>query len=159
MKIQICLSTQSLTLFDDQDKRVCHFLVSTAKNGAGEQKGSFCTPRGAHLIRAKIGKDAPMNAVFVGRRPTGEVYTPELKRAYPERDWILTRILWLRGEEIGKNRRGTVDTMARYIYLHGTPDEEPMGIAASHGCIRMRNSDIVQLFDLVPVGTRVEIEP
>ncbi|BBP43504.1 hypothetical protein THMIRHAT_12500 [Thiosulfativibrio zosterae] len=109
-------------------------------------------------MRAKIGQDEPLNAVFKGRRPTGEIYTPALGQAYPNRDWILTRILWLSGTEKGKNRLGSVDTMQRYIYIHGTPDTEPMGIALSHGCIRMRNSDLVKLFDLIAVGTPVVIE-
>lgn len=119
--------------------------------------GSYCTPRGRHIIRAKIGAGCPENAVFVRRRPTGEVYTPELGAQYPQRDWILTRILWLSGCEVGFNRLGQSDTMRRYIYIHGTPDSEPVGQARSHGCIRMRNADLLELYDLVPAGTSVEI--
>lgn len=95
---------------------------------------------------------------MVGRRPTGEVWTPELAVRYPERDWILTRILWLSGTEVGRNRMGNVDSMRRYIYIHGTPASEPMGVPASHGCIRMTNEDVVTLFDKVPAGTLVDIE-
>jgi lipoprotein-anchoring transpeptidase ErfK/SrfK len=134
------------------------YPVSTAANGPGEAHGSFRTPRGEHVIRARIGAGAPPNTVFVGRRPTGESYHPAMRRAQPDRDWILTRILWLSGTEPGFNRLGGVDTMRRYIYIHGTPDDVPMGIPGSHGCVRMRNHDIIELFDLVAVGTRVLIQ-
>ncbi|MGM0595127.1 MAG: L,D-transpeptidase family protein [Pseudomonadota bacterium] len=137
---------------------VMDVAVSTALNGVGEQEGSGCTPRGWHVIRARIGAGCPVNSVFVGRRPTGEIYTPELAREHPGRDWILSRILWLSGLERGKNRLGRVDTMRRYIYLHGCPDAFPMGEPRSHGCVRMRNSDIIALFDRVSVGTRVFID-
>jgi lipoprotein-anchoring transpeptidase ErfK/SrfK len=96
--------------------------------------------------------------VFVGRRPTGEIWSEALTREHPERDWILTRILWLSGLEKGFNRLGDVDTMRRYIYIHGMPDSEPCGVPASIGCIRMRNADIIELFDRVAVGTPVIIE-
>ncbi|MDC9725751.1 MAG: L,D-transpeptidase [Gammaproteobacteria bacterium] len=131
--------------------------ISTALNGAGEKKDSGCTPRGLHQIRACIGANEPENTVFVGRRPTGEVYTPELGLTFPERDWILTRILWLSGLELGQNRLANVDTMQRYIYIHGCPDALPMGEPLSHGCIRMHNKDLLTLFDLVSPGTRVMI--
>ena len=133
------------------------FRVSTARNGAGEARGSECTPRGLHIVRAKIGAGLPVNTVFVGRRPTGERYTPQLKARFPDRDWILTRILWLSGAEIGRNRLGEVDSMRRYIYIHGCPDDVPVGVPRSHGCIRMRNLDIMQLFERVDVGTWVRI--
>ncbi|MFO7592491.1 MAG: L,D-transpeptidase [Pseudomonadota bacterium] len=131
--------------------------ISTALNGPGEEEGSGCTPRGRHVVRAKIGDGCPENTVFVARRPTGEIFTPALRRESPQRDWILSRILWLSGLEPGRNRLGSRDTMRRYIYIHGTPDEEPMGVPRSHGCVRMRNKDIIELFDKVPVGTRVLI--
>jgi len=131
--------------------------VSTAKNGMGEQMGSNCTPRGEHIIRAKIGAAQPLNTVFVARRPTGETYSPELRALYPQRDWILTRILWLSGLEPGKNRLGNVDTMRRHIYIHGAPNEDPMGIPGSHGCIKMRTQEVIELFDRVPPGTPVTI--
>ncbi len=120
--------------------------------------GSGCTPRGRHVIRAKIGTGCPLGAIFVGRRATGEIYSPELAQQFPERDWMLTRILWLCGCEPGKNRWGEVDTMRRYVYIHGCPDTEPMGVPASYGCIRMRNTDVAELFDLVEPGTPVLIE-
>jgi len=133
------------------------YAISTSRNGAGERAGSYQTPRGAHLVRAKIGAGAPLGTVFRGRRPTGELYSEELARAQPGRDWILTRILWLSGLEVGRNRLGDVDTMRRYIYIHGTPDSTTLGSPSSIGCVRMRNAAIVELFDLVPAGTRVEI--
>jgi L,D-transpeptidase YbiS len=133
------------------------YAISTAKNGVGEKNGSFCTPRGRHIVRAKIGAGQPANAVFVRRRPTGELWTPELHAAYPGRDWILTRILWLSGCEPGRNRLGDVDTMRRYIYIHGSPHTAEMGRPGSIGCIRMRNADILELFDRVEPYTAVEI--
>ena len=134
------------------------FAVATARKGVGELNGSEQTPRGWHVIRAKIGAEQPVNTVFVARRPTGEIYSPALAAQAPERDWILTRILWLSGLEPGRNRLGTVDTMRRYIYIHGCPDEEPMGIPSSHGCIKMHNQDVIRLYDTVSVGTRVLIQ-
>jgi len=155
--IHISIARQELTLCDAAGAVLRRYDISTARNGAGEVNGSGCTPRGSHLIRAKIGAGQPENAVFVGRRPTGEVWTPELAVQHPRRDWILTRILWLSGREPGRNRLGNCDTMRRYIYIHGCPETAAMGVAASHGCIRMRNADIVELFDLVPVYTPVDI--
>jgi len=157
MKINVYLATQQLELLDDTGRLLRRYSISTAANGAGEISGSFCTPRGRHIIRARIGAGQPENTVFVRRRPTGEIYTPELGAQFPERDWILTRILWLSGCEPGFNRLGENDTMRRYIYIHGTPDSAQLGAAASHGCIRMRNADLIELFDLVPAGTAVEI--
>jgi lipoprotein-anchoring transpeptidase ErfK/SrfK len=133
------------------------YSVSTSKRGPGEKNGSLCTPRGRHIVRAKIGAGLPLGAVFVRRRPTGEVWTPGLHAQYPGRDWILTRILWLSGCEPGRNRLGDVDTMRRYIYIHGTPDTAEMGKPGSIGCIRMRNRDVAELFDLVPAYTPVEV--
>lgn len=157
MHIRISIPAQTLELIDDRGLLLNRYLISTAKNGAGEVSGSFCTPRGRHIIRAKIGGDQAANTVFVRRRPTGEIWTPELAAANPGRDWILTRILWLSGKEPGFNRLGKVDTMRRYIYLHGSPDTVEMGVPGSIGCVRMRNSEIMELFDLVPVCTRVDI--
>ena len=157
MKIRISLTEQILELFDDADSVIRRYPVSTAANGPGEETGSGRTPRGQHIVRAKIGADQPMNTVFKARRPTGEIYTPELGAAQPERDWILSRILWLSGTEPGFNRLGDCDTMRRYIYIHGTPDEGFEQAPRSHGCIRMRNQDLVELFDAVPPFTPVEI--
>jgi lipoprotein-anchoring transpeptidase ErfK/SrfK len=156
-RIEVSLSAQALTLLGERGERLARYPVSTATNGAGERRGSHCTPRGRHLIRAKIGAGQPVNTVFVGRRPTGEIWTPELAAQHPDRDWILTRILWLSGCEVGFNRLGDVDTMRRYVYIHGTPDTLPVGKPGSIGCIRMRNKDVAELFDLVPAYTAVEI--
>ncbi|HNL81720.1 MAG TPA: L,D-transpeptidase [Agitococcus sp.] len=156
MNIEINIATQQLTVWQQQ-QIIAQFIISSALKGAGEIQGSEQTPRGQHIIRAKIGQNQPINSVFKARRPTGEIYNAQLAAQFPTRDWILTRIMWLSGCELGKNRGGQCDTMRRYIYIHGTPDTEPMGTPKSHGCIRMRNEDIIQLFDLVPVYTPVII--
>ena len=154
--LEISLAAQRLVVLRHGCERVS-YTVSTALNGAGEGNGSGCTPRGRHIVRAKLGAGLASGAVLVGRRPTGELWTPALAACYPQRDWILSRILWLSGLEPGRNRLGEVDTMRRYIYIHGTPETEPLGVPASHGCIRMSNSDVIELFDMVPAGTEVRI--
>ncbi len=154
LHIEISFALQRLRLQRGCDT-LADYLISTAKNGPGEQIDSECTPRGLHAICEKIGTDAPSGAVFVGRRPTGEIYSPELRARFPTRDWILTRILWLTGMEPGCNQGGEVDSRWRYIYLHGTPDDVTLGTPGSRGCIRMRNADIMELFEQVEVGTRV----
>ncbi|NGY04456.1 L,D-transpeptidase [Solimonas terrae] len=156
MRIDIDLARQRL-LLSDSATLVREYRVSTAVNGPGEILGSGCTPRGRHRIRARIGAGLPAGAVLCGRRWTREVWSPELGARFPGRDWILSRILWLSGVEPGRNRLGCVDTFRRYIYLHGTPDVEALGRPASHGCIRLRNEDVIELFDLVPAGTAVEL--
>jgi len=156
MRIEVNIRAQRLQVLDDQ-RIIRDYLVSTAKNGAGELLGSEQTPRGRHIIRAKIGQGCPNNTVFIGRRPTGEIYTPQLKQLYPQRDWILTRIFWLSGLEVGKNRLGSVDTMRRYVYIHGSPDETIMGMPGSRGCVRMHNADLIDLFELIQVGTPLNI--
>ncbi len=155
--IHVSVAEQRLTLWE-RGLPAAAFPVATAARGVGEIMGSERTPRGWHYVRARIGDGAPLGTVFVGRRPTGEIYTPELGRRHPRRDWILTRILWLCGLEPGRNRGGRVDTQRRYVYIHGCPDEHPMGIPSSHGCVKMRNRDVVTVFDWAPVGTRVLIE-
>ncbi|MGA9032597.1 MAG: L,D-transpeptidase [Sulfuricaulis sp.] len=155
--IEIDVPTQTLILKDAQERILMQTRISTARNGVGEKNGSEKTPRGAHYIRARIGAGLPADAVLVSRRPTGEIYSPSLRTAFPNRDWILTRILWLCGLEPGKNRLGKVDTMRRYIYIHGCPDEDPMGVPGSRGCVKMRNREIIELFDHVAPGTRVHI--
>ena len=157
MKLRISVARQLMQLMDDQGALLREYRVSTAQAGVGEVSGSYQTPRGLHIVRAKIGNGLPENTVFVRRRPTGELWTPELSEQFPCRDWILTRILWLSGCQPGRNRLGCVDTMRRYIYIHGSPDTAEMGVPGSHGCIRMRNADIVELFDLLPCYTPVEI--
>lgn len=157
MRIEISIKHQTLTLFDDFGGVKKTYSVSTAANGSGNLKNSCQTPLGQHIIRAKIGADAAPNTVFRGRRPTGEICTPDLMAQFPDRDWILTRIMWLSGKEPGFNRLGDVDTMQRYVYIHGTPDSTEMGKIGSHGCIRMRNEDVIELFDLVESGIPVLI--
>jgi hypothetical protein len=154
--IRVDLASQTLRLLEG-DRELRTYAVSTGLLGPGEQMGSGCTPRGLHRVRLRIGGGCPEGAVFRARRPTGEVYDDGLAAQHPERDWILTRILWLTGAERGRNRGGYVDTLRRYIYIHGCPDREPMGVPRSHGCIRMRNLDLIELFDLVEAGTLVEI--
>jgi len=155
--LHINLTQQQLSLLDNEQV-IETYSISSALNGVGQQQGSGQTPVGSHYIRAKIGGDARLNSVFVGRRLTGEIYSPLLAQQFPDRDWILSRIMWLCGKEVGRNRLGSVDSMARYIYIHGTPDSEPMGIPKSHGCIRMRNRDIIDVFNWVPVGCPVLLE-
>ena len=155
-RIEISIPEQRLALLDN-GREIGRYAVSTSRNGAGERQGSFCTPRGEHIVRAKIGAGQPLNTVFVRRRPTGEIWTSEMAGPFPGRDWILTRILWLSGCEPGRNRLGEVDTMRRYIYIHGSPDNVEIGKPGSIGCIRMRNADVVELFDLLPPYTSVRI--
>lgn len=160
-RIDIDTATQTLTLYDGE---VCvrRFEISTGKNGTGQLEGSGCTPLGKHTIAEKFGDDLPHNAVFVARQFTGELYDDALAAAFASRDWILGRILWLSGCEQGINL-GTdsegrvVDTKARYIYIHGTPESEPMGVAASHGCVRMRLDELAWLYNQVAIGTAVVI--
>lgn len=158
--LQVSISQQTLTVYQYGKLRQ-RYQVSTAKNGIGSREGSGCTPLGRHVIAQKIGADAAYNTVFVGRVPTGEIYSAALAQAYPQRDWILTRIMWLAGCEEGVNKgcntEGVCDTFQRYIYIHGTPDNEPMDSPLSHGCVRMRNADIIKLFDMVAEGSVVDI--
>lgn len=155
--LHICIAKQCLTLIENGEIKQS-YPVSTAKNGPGEINGSGCTPRGWHCVRAKIGQNSPIGTVFVARRATGEVYSERLAEQQPHRDWILSRILWLGGAEPGFNRFGTVDTGKRYIYIHGSPDSGVDGTPQSHGCIRMKNRDILYLFDRVGLRTRVLID-
>lgn len=154
--LDISIAKQQLSLIQN-DETVCTYPISTAKKGAGELMGSECTPIGWHRIRAKIGDGQPINSVFIGRRATGEIYSSELAQQQPEQDWILSRILWLGGLEPHKNRYGNVDSTWRYIYIHGCPDHLLQGKPESHGCIRMKNADLIDLFAKVSNQTRVYI--
>ena len=154
--LDISISEQCLKVIE-RGKLSRSFPVSTAKNGPGEKMDSECTPTGWHRIRARIGEGEALNSVFTGRRPTGEIYTPELGKQFPDRDWILTRILWLGGLEPGWNRYGSVDSAWRYIYIHGCPDELMNGKPETHGCIRMKNADVLDLFNYVKAGVYVFI--
>ena len=155
-RIRVSLSAQKLELFN-HERILKEYIVSTSKKGGGEIADSFQTPRGRHIIRAKIGAQEAEGTVFRGRRNTGEIYSEELGRENPDKDWVLTRILWLSGTEVGRNRLGSVDTMRRFIYIHGTPYTLKLGEPVSLGCVRMSNVDITELFELVPIGTIVEI--
>jgi len=155
--IEVSVSKQRLMGFASNNRLIYQTQVATATNGVGQIMGSECTPLGPHRIRAKIGAAQAENTVFIGRRPTGEIYSEQLDQAHPKRDWILTRIMWLCGNQVGLNRGGNVDTQRRYVYIHGAPDSHPMGVPSSHGCIKMRNSDVVELFNRVAVGTPVLI--
>ena len=157
MRVEISAASQQLVLLDDHGRAIGRYAVSTSKNGLGERNGSYCTPRGRHVVRAKIGAGQPQGTVFVARRPTGEIWTPELSARFPGRDWMLTRILWLSGCEHGFNRLGEVDTMRRYIYIHGSPETVEFGAPGSIGCVRMRNADVADLFDRIPAYTAVDI--
>jgi L,D-transpeptidase YbiS len=152
----IDIPTQKLHHYRN-DNLLRTYIVSTAAKGAGEQFGSWQTPRGWHVIRAKIGDNQPLCTIYEGRRPVG-ICTDEMEQANPDRDWILTRILWLSGLEVGKNRLFSCDTMRRYIYIHGCANSRALGVPGSKGCVRMRNEDIVELFDEIPVGTKVLIQ-
>lgn len=156
MQLVVSISEQTLGVYRNK-QLLEEYSIATAKNGVGQLKNSECTPLGSHRIRAKIGDGQPSGTVFVGRRATGEIHSPELSEQYPDRDWILTRILWLCGNKVGQNRLGDVDTMQRYIYIHGAPEDHQMGEPSSHGCVKMRNADVIELFDLVDVGTNVDI--
>jgi L,D-transpeptidase YbiS len=156
-QIKVSIDEQRLQLLD-AERIIMDVAIATASNGPGEILHSECTPRGWHKIRAKIGAGAPENTVFTGRRQTGEIYPPALREQPPQRDWMLTRILWLSGLEPGKNRLGERDSMRRYIYIHGCPDTDQMGVPSSHGCIKMKNTEVIRLFDIVPAGTRVLIQ-
>jgi len=152
----ISITHQTMRLIETGTE-IRKYTVSTAKKGLGEQRGSECTPRGWHVIRAKIGASQPLNSVFIARRSTGEIYSAELGLRYPNRDWILTRILWLGGLQPGFNRYGQVDTTWRYIYIHGSPDHLMRGQPESHGCIRMHNEDILTLFEEIKLPEYVLI--
>lgn len=159
-RIDIDSRLQRLYLWEpypEGDMLIREYPVSTAKNGLGEKSGSYCTPRGRHRIAEKIGDRQPLYSVFKARVPTGEVWSRELAAHKPDCDWILTRILWLEGMEEGKNKGGTVDSHSRYIYIHGTDEEHLIGTPASHGCIRMKNADVLDLFSLVEEGTEISI--
>jgi len=165
-RIRIDIPGQTLTLLGGADAagtdtqagaELARYRISSAARGVGEINGSYRTPRGRHIIRAKIGDGAPLGSVFVARRLSGEIFTPKMRRKAPQRDWILTRILWLSGCQPGFNRLGEVDSMRRYIYIHGAPDDVQMGRPGSRGCIRMTGRDVADLFERVAVGTPVDI--
>ena len=155
-KIVVSIPAQKLEL-KDGDTTASSYSVSTSRNGPGEQKDSYCTPRGLHYVRAKIGEGLPTGSILKGRRPTGEIFSAQGKDLDPDRDWVTSRILWLSGKEVGRNRLGSVDSMQRYIYIHGSPHVDKLGTSASAGCVRMSDRDVIELFDMVDAGIEVEI--
>jgi lipoprotein-anchoring transpeptidase ErfK/SrfK len=145
--IVVSVPDQTLALIND-GVVISRYRVSTSKFGLGDGSGTYATPLGTMAVASKIGANAPLGAVFKNRQPTGEVLKPNA----PGRDPIVSRILWLRGLE-----KQNAKAYSRNIYIHGTPEERLIGRPASYGCIRMRSQDIAQLFNAVPVGTRIDV--
>ncbi|KTD75020.1 L,D-transpeptidase [Legionella waltersii] len=155
--IFISAANQEMLCYE-QNKLIANYPVSTGKNGLGELINSERTPRGWHRVYSVIGTELPVNSVLVSRKWTGEIYSKTLAKQFPSRDWILTRIIQLDGLEPGRNRGGDVDTLKRYIYIHGTPDTTELGVPGSHGCIRMNNQDVINISEWVSTDTLVYIE-
>ena len=156
--VLVGVKSQSLTVYDGYGREDKRYVVSTAKRGVGEQEGSYQTPRGWHRICQKIGDGAPSRTIIFRREITPWQYTEELHQQYPNKDWILTRIMWLCGMEDGFNKDGSVDSYNRYIYIHGAGDHTPFGTPSSLGCVRMQNDDVINLYNDLPVGTDVYID-
>ncbi len=154
--IVVDISRQLLSLYQD-DKCLHSWPVSTSARGSGNRMDSLQTPLGAHRIAEKIGADSPANTIFKGRQDCGELANITQRPEPTGEDLITSRILWLKGIEPGKNLDGDVDSQQRYIYIHGTAEEGLIGQAVSHGCIRMRNADVIELFALVDPETLVYI--
>ena len=156
-EILIDISQQRLFLLDNRGDLVISYPISSSSYGEGQIENSYKTPLGNHIIKEKIGADAPKNVIFKERINTGkfaEIYHDDYDT---EEDHVTSRILWLEGTEMGLNKGGNVDSYYRYIYIHGTPEEGLIGEKASHGCIRMFNQDVIELFGLVKKGTKVNI--
>lgn len=133
------------------------YRISSAKNGIGNSAGSGKTPLGVHRIAEKIGAGAKPNTIFLGRKDSGKTATILKDPIDSEDDYVTSRILWLEGLEPGINKGKGIDSKQRYIYIHGTPEEGLIGTPASHGCIRLYNKDVIELFDVVSAGTLVVI--
>ncbi len=155
--ITVNIAEQSLSLFDEHGELIKRWPVSTSKYGTGCARNSYKTPLGLHRIHDKIGAAMPIYEVLEGRLPKGNLHELQAQGVELPEDVITSRILWLEGMEPGRNQGGYVDTCERYIYIHGTSDEDNIGKPASVGCVRMRNEDVVELFRLVEVGTEVNI--
>ena len=156
--IIVKVSQQKLYCCDDEEKVLFEYPVSTSSFGMGNKNGSFMTPLGEHSIAQKIGADCAINEVFIGRVPQGELEALQAAGKTLPEDIITSRILWLEGKEPGVNNGEGIDSYQRYIYIHGTSEEKKIGLPASHGCIRMRNQDVIDLFDQVDEGCRVLIQ-
>ena len=155
-EIIVDISEQRLYLYNN-DNLVQSFPVSTSKYGEGQIENSFKTPLGLHEIKEKIGAKAPINTIFTARENTNKIAEIQINPNDTEYDFVTSRILWLDGLENGINRGVGVDSYSRYIYIHGTHEEGLIGQKASHGCIRMFNNDVIELFDMVSEGTKVQI--
>jgi lipoprotein-anchoring transpeptidase ErfK/SrfK len=158
VSLLVRISEQSLYLLDELEEVVQKYAVSTSKYGVGNKEGSFQTPTGRHIVKEKIGGQVAMNEVFVGRKPLGVLEDLQARQADLPEDIITSRIMWLEGLEPGVNKGNDIDSYQRYIYIHGTSEEDKIGTAASHGCIRMRNDDVIDLFDQIETGCEVLIE-
>jgi lipoprotein-anchoring transpeptidase ErfK/SrfK len=156
--IRINVTEQKLYLVDEAGATMREYPVSTSKYGVGNENGSEKTPLGLHRIKNKIGGAMPANMVFIGREPRGLLEDCISEGVELPEDVITSRIMWLEGMEPGRNQGGYVDTYNRYIYIHGTSEEDKIGTPASIGCIRMRNQDVIDLYRLVEIGTEVLIE-
>jgi lipoprotein-anchoring transpeptidase ErfK/SrfK len=156
--IKINVKKQQLTLLDEEGNILQQYPVSTSKYGTGNQSGSEKTPLGLHRIKDKLGGAMPVNEVFIGRIPHGNLDECKERGVDLPDDVIMSRVMWLEGMEPGRNQGGYVDTYQRYIYIHGTNHEESIGTPSSIGCIRMRNQDVVDLYRLVDIGSEVLIE-
>ncbi len=152
------VSDQELRLYVD-GRLAARYPVSTAEAGTGSAAGSNRTPLGAHYVRRRYGAGAPAGMVFRARVPTGRIAAIEHRPRHIGEDLVTSRILWLAGLEPGRNQGPGVDSFRRYIYIHGTPEEGLIGRPASHGCIRLRNEDVIALFDALPVRSLVWIQP
>ena len=136
---------------------VKEYLVSTAKKGVGNQKNSDMTPHGLHYIKEKYGSKTPQNGRMIGRVFYGQIAKIYYDTTSSKTDDITSRILWLSGMEKDINKGGNVDSYNRYIYIHGTSEEGKIGTPASHGCVRMLNNDIIELYAKIKNGTKVLI--
>jgi lipoprotein-anchoring transpeptidase ErfK/SrfK len=156
--IRVNIGEQTLYLMNEQGDVEREYPVSTSKYGVGNESGSEKTPLGLHRIKDKIGGSMPINMVMVGREPKGLLQDCINEGMELPDDVITSRIMWLEGMEPGRNQGGYVDTYNRYIYIHGTSEENKIGTPASIGCIRMLNEDVIELYRLVDTGTEVLIE-
>lgn len=152
------ISIENQELYYIRNKTVVNtFIISSSKYGTGNENGSNKTPLGIHKVKEKHGEDTPLNGIMVGRIFNGKIAKVYHDTTRSKTDDITTRILWLEGMEEGKNKGIGIDSYKRYIYIHGTSEEGRLGMPASHGCIRMKNKDIIDLYRIIEVGTLVLI--
>ena len=154
--ILVHIADQKLYVIE-HGREQCNFTVSTSKFGSGCKQDSLQTPIGAHVIAKKIGQGKPLGEIFSGRKPTGQIADICHTNEATGQDLILTRIMWLKGLEQNKNSGKDCDSYQRYIYIHGTHEEGLLGTPASHGCVRMSNKDVIELYNRVDEGVFVYI--